>query len=200
MAVRQALGASRRHVVSEAIVETTLLTLAGGLLGLAAGAGGIRLLACWARIVCPWETHIAFDARLAMVAVVGAVVHGTCARGADRVVQSARPSGERDPIRDSRRNGQPRRAKPAPRLYRRADRDGIGSVERARVCSGSAWSGRWLFLPAFGRTMFSPAKSPLPWNRYPNWPARLAFNERLLTEIARQPGVLAAGVGQQCAA
>ena len=45
LAVRQALGASRRHVVSGVLVETTLLTLTGGLLGLAVGAGGIRLLA-----------------------------------------------------------------------------------------------------------------------------------------------------------
>ena len=44
LAVRQALGASRRNVVSEVMVETTLLTLVGGLLGLAVGAGGIRLL------------------------------------------------------------------------------------------------------------------------------------------------------------
>jgi predicted permease len=34
----------------------------------------------------------------------------------------------------------------------------------------------------------------LPRNEYPNWPARLAFNERLLAEIARQPGVIASGV------
>jgi hypothetical protein len=34
----------------------------------------------------------------------------------------------------------------------------------------------------------------LPWNRYPDWPARLAFNETLLKNLARQPGVLAAGV------
>jgi len=38
LAVRQALGASRGYVVSEVVVETTLLTLAGGLLGLAVGA------------------------------------------------------------------------------------------------------------------------------------------------------------------
>src|SRR3984893_2805892 len=44
LAVRQALGASRGYVVSEVLVETTLLTLVGGLLGLAVGAGGIRLL------------------------------------------------------------------------------------------------------------------------------------------------------------
>ena len=33
-----------------------------------------------------------------------------------------------------------------------------------------------------------------PPNRYPDWPARLAFNERLLKEVARQPGVMAAGI------
>ena len=53
-AIRQALGASRLHVVSEVVVETTLLTLAGGLLGLAAGAGGIRLLGVLGPIVCLW--------------------------------------------------------------------------------------------------------------------------------------------------
>jgi putative ABC transport system permease protein len=37
LAVRQALGAGRGYVVSEVVVETTLLTLVGGLLGLAVG-------------------------------------------------------------------------------------------------------------------------------------------------------------------
>ena len=44
-AVRQALGATRPHMVREAIVETTLLTWTGGLLGLGLGVAGIRLLA-----------------------------------------------------------------------------------------------------------------------------------------------------------
>src|SRR6266581_8403987 len=44
LAVRQALGASRGYLVSEVIVETTLLTLVGGLCGLGVGACGIHLL------------------------------------------------------------------------------------------------------------------------------------------------------------
>jgi predicted permease len=76
IAVRQALGASRLHVVSEAIVETTLLTLAGGLLGLAAGAIGIRLLSVLGADRLPLGSHIAFDVRLACVAVLGAVIMG----------------------------------------------------------------------------------------------------------------------------
>src|ERR1019366_7197223 len=44
LAVRQALGAGWKHLMSEVVVETTLLTFAGGLIGLAVGATGIQLL------------------------------------------------------------------------------------------------------------------------------------------------------------
>ncbi|MGH9584594.1 MAG: ABC transporter permease, partial [Bryobacteraceae bacterium] len=75
-AVRQALGASRRCVVSEVLVETTLLTLAGGLLGLAVGAGGIRFLAALGADRLPFGASIAFDGRLAMAALAAAIVLG----------------------------------------------------------------------------------------------------------------------------
>ncbi len=70
------MGASRWHVVSEVVVETTLLTLAGGLLGLAAGWGGIRALAVLGADRLPLGAGIAFDGRLALVAVAGSVVLG----------------------------------------------------------------------------------------------------------------------------
>ena len=76
LAVRQALGASRWHVISEVAVETTLLTLAGGLLGLAGGWAGIRLLGTLGAERLPLGADIAFDARLAMVAVAGSVILG----------------------------------------------------------------------------------------------------------------------------
>ncbi len=44
MAIRRSMGAGRRHVVTQVMVETVLLTLLGGLLGLVAGAWGVRLL------------------------------------------------------------------------------------------------------------------------------------------------------------
>jgi len=43
--VRQALGAGRWHVVRDLLIETMVLAVAGGMLGLAVGAVGIRLLA-----------------------------------------------------------------------------------------------------------------------------------------------------------
>ena len=45
LAVRQAIGASRRHVVSEVLVETILVAAGGGLLGLAVGRVGHRAAA-----------------------------------------------------------------------------------------------------------------------------------------------------------
>jgi hypothetical protein len=58
------------------LVETTLLTLAGGLLGLAAAAGGIRLLTALGADRLPLGSHIGFDSRLAIVALVAAIAMG----------------------------------------------------------------------------------------------------------------------------
>jgi predicted lysophospholipase L1 biosynthesis ABC-type transport system permease subunit len=76
LAVRQALGASRGHVVSEVIVETTLLTLVGGLLGLAVGYGGIHLLRVLGADRLPLGSRIAFDMWLALVALIAAIIMG----------------------------------------------------------------------------------------------------------------------------
>ena len=141
IAVRQALGASRLHVVSEAIVETTLLTLAGGLLGLAAGAGGIRLLSVLGVDRLPLGSHIAFDSRLACVAVLGAVVLGLALAVPIAWFNLRGHLSKRDPIGDPRRNAQPRRSKPAPWLYRGADRVGNGSVERGGSAGAQSGAG-----------------------------------------------------------
>lgn len=76
VAVRQALGASRLQVISEAVIETTLLTVTGGLLGLVIAAGGIRLLASLGTERLPLGYQIAFDTRLALVGMAIAIVMG----------------------------------------------------------------------------------------------------------------------------
>src|SRR5580658_481912 len=76
LAVRQALGAGQGYIVSETLVETTLLTIAGGILGLAVGAGGIRLLRVLGADRLPLSGRIAFDARLALAGLAAAVVLG----------------------------------------------------------------------------------------------------------------------------
>lgn len=78
MAIRQALGAGQRHIVSDVVTETLLLAVAGALLGLWAGHAGIRLLGRLGVDQLPLGAEVAFDARLAAVALVGAGVIGVC--------------------------------------------------------------------------------------------------------------------------
>src|SRR5205814_995110 len=76
MAIRRSMGASRAHVVRQVMIETVLLTFIGGLLGLAVGAWGIRLLEVLGADRLPLGAHIAFDGWLASIGLVGAVVLG----------------------------------------------------------------------------------------------------------------------------
>jgi predicted permease len=76
MAIRQSMGASRRHVVIQVMTETVLLTVVGGLLGLVLGAWGIRLLEVLGADRLPLGARIAFDGWLASIGLVGAVVLG----------------------------------------------------------------------------------------------------------------------------
>jgi predicted permease len=76
MAIRRSMGASRAHVVRQVMIETVLLTFVGGLLGLAVGAWGIRLLEVLGADRLPLGAHIAFDGWLASIGLVGAVVLG----------------------------------------------------------------------------------------------------------------------------
>jgi predicted permease len=76
MAIRQSMGASRRHVVTQVMVETILLTLLGGLLGVSVGAWGLRLLEVLGADRLPLGAHISFDGPLAAMGLLGAVVLG----------------------------------------------------------------------------------------------------------------------------
>ncbi|HEY6183603.1 MAG TPA: ABC transporter permease, partial [Terriglobales bacterium] len=76
LAVRQSMGASQWHVVRQVVTETVLLTFVGGLCGLFIGAAGIRLLASLGADQLPLGATIAFDGRLAAMALLGAIVMG----------------------------------------------------------------------------------------------------------------------------
>ena len=76
MAIRRSMGASHVHVVRQVMIETVLLTFVGGLLGLAVGAWGIRLLEVLGADRLPLGAHIAFDGWLALIGLAGAVILG----------------------------------------------------------------------------------------------------------------------------
>ena len=75
-AVRQAIGASRGQIVREVLIETMILTVAGGACGLALGAAGVRLIALLGVDQLPLGARIGVDGRMGVVAMVGSVPLG----------------------------------------------------------------------------------------------------------------------------
>jgi predicted permease len=193
IAVRQALGAGRWHVISEAMVETTLLTLAGGLFGLAAGAGGIRLLRVLAVDRLPLGSHIVIDARLACIEVLGAAVMGIAL--AAPIAWFNLRGQLNSAIQSETRGGTPSRAAQSLRHVFIVAQIALAMV----LLSGAGLLGLSLeramaMSPGFRPDHVLSGQISVPGNRYPDTQTRLAFNERLLKGVGRQPGVLAAGV------
>jgi predicted permease len=192
-AVRQALGASRKHIASEVLVETTLLTLGGGLLGLAVAAGGIRLLSVFGAERLPLGSQIAFDARLALVALAAAIIMGLLLAVPIVWLNLRRPLG--DALQSEGRSGTSARATQSLRqsfvvsqvalafmLLAGAGLLGI-SLQRAMDVS-----------PGFRSDHVLTGKISLPWKSYSDNTTRVAFSEKLVDKIGRLPGVLSAGV------
>jgi predicted permease len=193
LAVRQALGASRRHVVSEVVVETTLLTLAGGLLGLGVGAIGIRLLTVLGANRLPLGSRLAFDARLAFVSVLATIATGIVLAAPIAwfnlkghiafALQSESRGGTAGRAAQRLRHGFIV-AQIAMALVLLASAGLLGlSLERAMAVS-----------PGFRSDHVLSGQLSLPWKTYSNWSARLALNERLMKEVGSQPGVSAVGI------
>ena len=193
LAVRQALGAGQRHVASGALVETTLLTLLGGVLGLSVGAGGIRLLAALGTAHLPLGAHIAFDARLAGVALAGSLVLGL-AIGVPIAGYNLRSRPAEGVLFESR-GGTAGRA--AQRL-----RHGfiVAQIALAFVLlAGAGLLGLSLrkamaLSPGFRPENILSGQISLPGKTYPDRVALLAFTDRLVDALGHQPGALAAGV------
>ncbi len=193
MAIRQSMGASRRHVVNQVMVETLLLTVLGGLLGLAVGAAGIRLLEVLGADRLPLGAHIAFDGRLAAIGLAGAVLLGVVI-GMPIAWFNLRSHPE-NALRSGSRTGTVSRA--AQRL-----RHGfiVAQIALAFVLLASAaLLGLSLMKvmalsPGFRADHVITGQFMLPYAPFPaGSPRRVAVLDRLLEAIGRQPGIAAAG-------
>jgi predicted permease len=192
LAVRQALGAGRGFVVSEVVVETTLLTFVGGLLGLAVGGGGIHLLRVFGTDRLPLGGRIAFDARLALVALLAAIILGIVFAVPIAWFNLRRHMG--NALQSESRGGTSGRAAQFLRhgfivsqialafmLLAGAGLLGL-SLQRAMAVS-----------PGFQSDHILTGQILLPWANYSE-AARLTFVESLMDKVGHLPGVLSAGV------
>ena len=191
MAIRRSMGAGRRHVVTQVMVETVLLTLLGGLLGLVVGAWGIRLFEILGADRLPLGAHIAFDGWLASIGLGGAILLGVVI--ALPIAWFNLSSHLAHALQSESRTGTISRA--AQRL-----RHGFIVTQIALafvLLAGAALLGLSLkkvmaISPGFRADHVLTGQFTLPWGSY-DGSERVALLDRLLESIGRQPGVAAAG-------
>jgi predicted permease len=193
LAVRQALGASQGYVVSEVVVETTLLTLIGGLLGLAVGYGGIHLLRVMGADRLPLGSRIAFDARLALVALGAAIIMGIMFAVPISWVNLRRHLG--NALQSESRSGTSGRGTQFLRHGFIVSQIALAFMLLAGACLlGLSLQRVMAVSPGFQSDHILTGQILLPWADYPDGPSRLAFINKLMDKVGRLPGVLSAGV------
>ena len=190
LAVRAALGATRRRLITELSVEAATLGLPAGLLGLFVAVGGVHALRILAPPTLPRLDQLGLDARLfmfcALISLATVFVFGTLpAMRVSRV-------GLADVIKDGRR--------------------ATGSAEQYRVQSSlvviqvalafTLMIGAALLVGEFNRFRdmdpgFRPqgvmtARIDLPRDRYPTAERQADFVSRVVQHLNAQPGVTAA--------
>ncbi|HEV2500896.1 MAG TPA: ADOP family duplicated permease [Terriglobia bacterium] len=192
-AVRQALGASRRNIAFDTGVETMLLCLVGGLLGIGVGAGGIRLVAALGANRLPFGAHITLDARVVAAGILGAVVLGILLAAPIAWFNLRLPLA--NALQFGTRGATAGRAAQTLRHGFIVAQIALGFV----LLAGTGLLALSLkhameVSPGFAPDHVITGQVALVGNRYPSPLAALAFNERLMSELGRQPGVLAVGV------
>ncbi len=193
LAIRQALGAGRRHIAAEVIAETTVLALGGGLLGLLLGCFGVGLLRSLGADQLPLGATIGFDAPLAVFSLAGAVGVGLVL--AAPIIWFSLRANLASTLQSESRGGTSSRA--AQRL-----RHGFIVVQIAVtfvLLSGAGLLGLSLQRVLATPTGFNPenvltGRIALPWKNYKDDAARRAFIERLLPAVRGLPGVTHAAI------
>jgi predicted permease len=193
LAVRQALGASRRHVVSEVMVETTLLTLLGGVLGLACGAWGIHLLSVLGADRLPLGSHMAFNGRLALAGLAAAIVMGILLAAPIAWLNLRRPLG--GALQSESRGGTSGHAAQTLRHGFMVSQIALSFILLAGAgLLGLSLKRAMAVSPGFRSDHLLTGQVSLPYKSYPDGAARRAFVEKAMSEIGGLPGVLSAGV------
>jgi len=192
-AVRQALGAARRHIVAEVAAETALLTLIGGIAGVALGAAGIRLLVALGSSRLPLGAHLGFDVRVAVAAIAASLATGL-AMALPIAWYSVRNYSS------SALHAQARGTTASRSAQRLRHAFLITQIALSFVLlAGAGLLATSLMnlsrvAPGFQSAHVLTGQVSLPWARYAKIADRLVFIDRMMDSLHSQPGVVAAGV------
>ena len=191
IAMRLALGASRRRVVRQLLTEAALLSLAGGVLGAGiAVLSGPALLSLIPAGWIPQDTAVRVDAWVLLFTAGLSVLSGLVV-GLAPIAQMRRDGGD-NPLREESASATPHShrvrhvlvvAEVALTLVLLV---GAGLLVRSFVGLRSVPLG---FTPERVTSM----TMDLPVSRYPETSGVVAFHDRLLDSLSRLPGVVSAG-------
>jgi len=193
IAVRQALGARRRHVAIEVLSETILLTSAGAVFGLLFGSFGLDLLRILGASQMPLGAQIVFNARLAGIGLLASLLLGIVL--AVPIVWFNLRAHLAATLQTETRGGTTTRA--AIHLRHAFI---VAQIALAFVLLSSAGLlGRSLQRILATSSGFTPGnvlcgQVSLPWKSYQDKDAQLAFAERLITALRAIPGVTHAAI------
>jgi predicted permease len=192
LAVRAALGGRRGRLMLQLLVESTLLSLAGGALGVGIAAALLRALIAIAPPGTPRLDEVALDGSALAFAVVAALACGVCF-GLLPAVQASRASGQRLVIR-TRAAG----ASAASHRLRRV----LMAVEIAlalMLLTGAGLMIRTLMRVTSIDAGFRPDHTVVANTSIPqateDLPRRIATVHGILARLRAFPGVTAAGAG-----
>ena len=193
MSIRAAIGASRWHVIRQLLIESVMLSLLGGLLGLGLSMGGVHAVDLATQDVGkPYWVQFTMDFRVfgyfAALCVASGMLFGLAP-----AIRTSRVDLN-DALRDGVRTaGSPRggRLSTALVVFQFALTlvllTGAGVFARSFVVNQEFNS----FVPA-GRLL--SARLNLPADRYPDAASRLQFYDRLLPRLNAIPGVTQASL------
>ena len=192
-ALRQALGGGRAQLAAETMLETVLLTLGGGMLGLALGAIGIRLLGTLGTNRLPLGALVTFDGRVALLSLIATLGVGILLSVPIVIFNLRRNISVL--IQAETRGGTASRAAQAMRHAFIVAQVALAFV----LLCGAGLLGLSLrkvfsISPGFLSDHVLTAGVTLPWKRYPEEVQRQAFLDRLLTQARELPGVLHVGL------
>jgi putative ABC transport system permease protein len=191
MAVRAAIGATRRHLVRQLLTESVMLSLAGAVVGLVVAVGAIRVLESLAPLEQLRLDHIPVDATVLAYTLVLAVVTG--------IVSGLAPalSGSKADLQHSLKDGARTAGDSGGRWLRRSLV--VGEIALALTLLVAAG----LLLRSFARLQqvdpgFDPShlltfSVALPDAKYSDKTARTQFFDQAVAQLSALPGVVSAG-------
>lgn len=194
VAIRTAVGASRRRVLRQLLTEALVLFVLGGLLGVASGSILLRLLVEVAPPTLSWLRDVSLDGPMLAVAVGAAALTGVLfgvlpswkAAGADVVEVVA------GGVKGAARGGLSHRFRRTLVISQVALATIV--VSAASLSLASVLEAQRIDLGFEPRRVLS-ARVDLPQARYPEPAARQQFFDRLLERARALPGVTGAAAG-----